>query len=312
MSRSTDLVTHADRREAAAAWLVRLHAPEAVEADWMAFEQWLGDPENKRALDEIDSALAIVDDHRDAFERPRPSPALTRHVRSAVFVAMAGAAAALLFVQLRPPPPQTASFEAPANAARAITLPDGTSVTLNRGAAMQVQWSPTERRVSLQRGEAAFRVVHDERAPFALTAGTASISDLGTEFNVLRAHDALTVTVRDGSVSLSGAGDVFTLSAGDQISIDSGRVRSRRVNPDDAFAWRDGRLVFRDASLADVVADLNRYSDTPISIADRAASSLRFSGVLVIDSPAAMTTRLEAFLPVRSEHNGSGIVIRSR
>ena len=309
MSRPTDLLTHAERREAAAAWLVRLEAPEAAEADWMAFERWLGDPENKRALDEIGAALAVVEDHRDAFERP---PAVAQHWRSAVFVALASAAAALLFIQLRPTPAQTFSYEAPATGPRAVTLPDGTNVTLNRGAAVQVEWSPTLRRATLQRGEAAFRVTHDESAPFAVVAGTTSISDLGTEFNVLRARDGLTVTVRDGSISLSGAGDVLSLSAGDQVKIENGRVATRRINPDDAFAWRNGRLVYRDASLAEVVADLNRYSPTPISISDRAAASLRFSGVLVIDSPTAMTTRLEAFLPVRSEHNASGIVIRSR
>lgn len=311
MSRPIELLAHAERREAAAAWLVRLEAPEAAEADWIAFEQWLADPENKRALDEIDRALAVVEDHRDAFDH-RQRPPVTHHLRSAVFVALASAAAVLLFMQLRPVPSQTFSYEAPASGARAVALPDGTSVTLNRGAFVEVRWSPTERRVILGRGEAAFRVTHNESAPFAVVAGAASISDLGTEFNVLRARDALTVTVRDGSVALSGAGRVLTLTAGDQIRIDNGRVATRRVNADDAFAWRNGRLVYRDALLSEVVADLNRYSATPISIADGQAASLRFSGILVIDSAAAMTTRLEAFLPVRSEHNTSGIVIRSR
>ena len=312
MSRPTELRAHSERREAAAAWLVRLESPEAGEADWMAFEQWLADPENKRALDDIDRALAVVDDHRDAFDRRARAPAVTQRLRSAVFVALASAAAALLFFQLRPPAPQIFSYEAPASTARAVALPDGTRVTLNRGASLDVTWSPSERRVVLRRGEAAFRVTHNANAPFAVAAGTASISDLGTEFNVLRAPDALTVTVRDGSVSLSNLGRVLTLSAGDQVRIDNGAIVARRVNADDAFAWREGRLVYRDASLLEVIADLNRYSATPISIGDPQAASLRFSGVLIIDSADAMTTRLEAFLPVRSEHNGSGIVIRSR
>ncbi len=312
MSEPTEKPVRAERREAAAAWLVRLEGADAGEGDWLAFEQWLGDPENKRALDEIDAALAILEDHSRAFRTPpRARPAANQYLRLSLFLGLAAAVGALLIVQLRPTPPQTFIYEAPANAARTLALPDGGEMTLNRGAVAEVQWSANLRRVSLNRGEAAFRIVHNTTAPFTVLAGAASINDVGTEFDVLRTSSGVRVTVREGSVSVVSAAGARRLSPGDQVRIEDRRIALLQTEADDAFAWREGRLVYRDAPLMDVVADLNRYSATPISVAPDAAS-LRFSGVLIIDSPTAMIARLEAFLPVHSEHNGNGIVIRSR
>ena len=170
-----------------------------------------------------------------------------------------------------------------------------------------------ERRVDLQRGEAAFNVVHNQSAPFIVTAGAETIRDIGTEFNVLKGEQGVTVTVRTGAVSLLAEGGPTYLVQGDQAEVVSGnRVITRRVDPDDVLAWRQGRLIYRDAPLSEVVADLNRYSSIPITFGDSAAAALRFSGVLSIDSPNAMTQRLEAFLPVHSEQSATGIVLRSR
>ncbi|MBS0384645.1 MAG: FecR domain-containing protein [Proteobacteria bacterium] len=312
MSRNDANAGHSERRQAAAAWLVRLENDEATGADWAAFERWLTDPENRKAIDEIESALAIVDDHRSAFAAPLRTKRSGGALRTGVFATLAMAAAVLLFVELQPAPARTFDYAAPSNAVRIVQLPDGGTLTLNRSAVAHLQWSSAQRRAILIRGEAAFRVIHNENAPFTVIAGPIELRDIGTEFNVLRTPGAVTVTVREGALDVSSAAKTLRLSAGDQATADGGRLSSRRVHAEDAFAWRDGRLIYRDAPLSAVVADLNRYGATPITIADRAAAALRFSGVLVIDTPATMTSRLEAFLPVRSEHNAAGIVIRSR
>lgn len=311
MRESPNTLAHAEPREAAVAWLARLEAQNASEAHWEAFGRWLADPNNKRALDALEAALAIIDDHPEAF-KPAPRVFGVGQLRPMVFAALAVAAAAFAFVQLRPAPTQQYYYEAPVDEARQVTLPDGTDVSLNRGAAIGVLWTARARQIDLRRGEAAFHVMRNTGAPFAVAAGAVSISDLGTEFNVLRDRSALTVTVREGSVRVTDAGGAVDLSPGDQAKVENGRIASRRVDPEDAFAWRTGRLIYHDAPLSDVVADLNRYSATPISIGDRAATAQRFSGVLIIGRAEAMTARLEAFLPLRSEHNAGGIVIRSR
>ena len=319
MSAQRSSSVHSDPGEAAAAWLVRIETPEATEADWAAFETWLGHPDNKRALDELEAKIAVLEDHhadRAGQDRKAPDNLLrlsdTRFARPALFAAIAAAAAAVVFLQLLPPPAEQFFYAAPAEAIRIVSLPDASRITLNRGATIRVRWSSAERRVDLQRGEAAFNVVHNAVSPFIVGAGTQTIRDIGTEFDLLREEHALTVTVRTGAVSLTAAGNPTFLVQGDQARVVGNEVVIRRVNAEDTLAWRQGQLVYHNTPLSEVVADLNRYSTIPITIGDTAAATLRFSGVLAIDRPNIMTTQLEAFLPVHSEQNAAGIVLRSR
>lgn len=308
------------RRKAGATWLVRLEQETASEADWLAFEAWLADPANKRAVDEIEAAMIDVEAHRGALTHLM-SPAdnvvqlsARKPPRRIVFVGLAAAATAataLIAVQFAAPQVREFAYAAPRDSAQVVTLPDDSTVTLNCGASVRVRWSTNERRIELERGEAAFEVVHNAASPFVVTAGAETIRDLGTEFNVLRENNALTVTVRAGSVEVQALGQAATLSPGQQVRVSGGQLALREINAGDTLAWREGRLIYRDTPLAQVVNDLNRYGSIPISVGDDAAAALSFSGVLVIDTPRAMTQRLEAFLPVRSEHNEQGIVLRS-
>ena len=307
------------RREEAATWLVRLEAGDATEADWLAFENWLGDAANKRELDAIEAAMADIEDHPGAFTQTTTArPKVVQFGsgknlwRTTLVALAAAAAAAVIVLQLTPPPTQQIAYAAPSSGPRTIVLPDASQITLNRGAAVLVRWSKRERRIELERGEAAFAVRHNTSSPFIVTAGAGTIRDLGTEFNVLRERNGLRVTVRSGSVDIRAREGSATLSPGEQASISDGRLTLRQVNAEDALAWRDGRLIYHNASLPEVIADLNRYSATPISVGDSGVASLHFSGVLIIDEPTAMTARLEAFLPLRSEQDEQGIVLRSR
>lgn len=327
MSDTPSPPSESERREAAATWLVQLQADAASEADWLGFEAWLADPKNRSALAAVESVVAELDAHADqisaslrahsaASRRPLLSPARTSW-KWAAGLTFAAAAAAAFFLGPRLIPTQTQDlvYRAPATAVRLVTLPDGSTAQLNRGASISIAWSPAERRLQLTNGEAAFSVVHDPARPFVVVTGDATIRDVGTEFNVLRRADSLTVTVRKGAVEIEAAGArPVAVSPGDAFRIDTQAHRATlsRSNPDDAFAWQDGRLVYHDARLAVILDDLNRYSETPIRLADPALGELRFSGALVIQPSAGLVAQLQAFLPVRSELSKGEILLRGR
>lgn len=310
----------AKRLEEAAAWRVRLQSEHSVEADFEAFETWVADPANRAAYDRVEAADAFVDANAAAFGDALPQRSVGRHTRYAMAAGVAGlaASAALALVLLSASPsPRWAHYEAPATGPRDVTLADGSIIHLNRRAQIDVALAARERRVRMD-GEAAFEVSHDPSRPFLVAVGDQQVRVVGTEFDVLHASGQTIVTVRRGVVEVSLQRHLdqtpVRLRAGDQSLHRDGSevVSAAQIDPETAFAWRDGRLVYTDAPLSAVVADLNRYYDKPIRVADAGAGGLRFSGVLVIDSEEQVLARLQAFLPVVVQPNGGGYTLAQK
>jgi transmembrane sensor len=333
--------------DVAIAWLLRLNAPEATEADWLALQAWLkAAPENRAAYDRVEGVshelTSAAADLLRALDAPGPSlvpvaqprrplsprrdaahrnPWASRPLRPAAWRAAGGLAAAaaalVLFVAVQPEAPVPAQvYQTAKGENRLLALADGSRVHLNSGSRIAVRFDRKGRHVELTEGEAAFDVAHDTARPFLIAAGERDIRVVGTEFDVLRHEGRLRVTVRRGIVSVQSPTDVvqaepILLKAGDELEHRSGaRLWTvRRVDPDTAFAWRNGDLVYRDQRLDEVVSDLNRYFSTPLQV-EGGAASLRFSGVLKIDSEDAVVRRLQAFLPLSADRGREGVTLR--
>jgi transmembrane sensor len=218
---------------------------------------------------------------------------------------------------LRPAAPaqvyQTAKGET-----RMVALADGTRIELNSDSRIAVRLERRARNVEMTRGEAAFDVAPDKARPFLIAAADRRIRVVGTEFNVLDSQGLVRVTVRRGlvgvtPVSASRDAEGVLLKAGDQLEHRIGEQVStvHRVDPEVAFAWRRGDLVYRDRPLGEVVGDLNRYFSIPVRVTGPAAD-LRFSGVLMIDTEDAVVRRLQAFLPISVDRAPDGLTLRLR
>jgi transmembrane sensor len=195
---------------------------------------------------------------------------------------------------------------------QSVHLADGSQADLNTDSAINVEPGSGRRRVAVIRGEVLFHVAKDPAHPFDVLLGNQRVRVLGTIFDVVRADDQIRVTVAEGNVRFSEAdGSLPTsLVAGDQLVYKPGSgTHLRHVPPATASAWRRGYLIYTDASLADVVADLNRYFTRKIVIADANAAHQRFSGVLHIDSEEAMLNRLSRLLPVRADRDSGGTLL---
>lgn len=312
----------------AAAWHARLASDDATEQDFLEFEQWLADPLNRATFDRIEAALLDLEADPQAARRalsgPDAAPAagnvtpLRPRRRPAMvvgaWIGAAAAAVAAVFVALTVLDPSDygrTDYVAAPDSDRVFALPDGSSIHLNRGAAVTVDWRRDERRITLTRGEASFDVRHDSGRPFVVQVGDDEIRDLGTEFNVLSTRDALEVTVREGAVQVTTplASEPQDLQAGTAITIDraAGSVAVESVDPDAAFAWTAGRLVYDNATLAEVAADIARYGAAPVTFAEPDLAALTFSGVLEIDDAGMMAERLAGFMGLRADVNGDGI-----
>ncbi len=226
------------------------------------------------ALTERDAARAVRPTHRSAVPARRTwvGPAWAA---AAVVVAATGV------TQWRNGhnrlPATAQSFSASVGVSDSVLLSDGSRVILAPGSKLTVaaNYSKAQRSVELQ-GDGQFTVRHDARHPFTVRSGAAIINDLGTVFTVKAVvGKGVVVSVTEGSVSLSdssaaGQAKAVILTAGDRGRLRTdGTLLSERgsVTPDES-AWVVGKLVYVDASLAEVQADLRRWYGVELVVED--------------------------------------------
>ena len=228
--------------------------------------------------------------------------------RRIMYPTLAAALVAAVVVRARhhdpvaaPPLPPEETF-ATANRERAeLRLSDGTRIRLAPASHIRVaaDFGDRGRAVYLD-GQGYFEVAHDVDRPFTVYAGKTIARDLGTEFAVRNYSEdrAVQVVVRKGAVAMSGVG---RLNAGDvgRLEIDGTSSLTRGVAVDSLLTWLDGRLVFHDAPLATVLAELRRWHDVDVHLADPALGTLPFTGVLTDASFRSSISLVAATLGLR-------------
>lgn len=172
-----------------------------------------------------------------------------------------------------------------------FSLPDGTLVDLNAGSTLSypASWEEKkERRVALT-GEAYFKVERDEAHPFVVSVKEErlQVKVLGTEFNVQAYEGDRTVgtTLVNGSVALEARTAPHTLkrmklrpSEKAVWDVEAGTVSVRTVDTANETAWREGRLVFKEEPLPEVLRRLSHYYNVRFEVADPILNSYRFTG----------------------------------
>ena len=166
---------------------------------------------------------------------------------------------------------------------QARVLDDGSSVILNGDSEARVALARRTRSVRLERGEAFFKVAHDPSRPFTVHARDASITALGTAFNVNGLADATEVTVREGKVrvvSASAPGRMTVVVAGESVRVSARGIEERmRFNPIAADDWRSGWIELNNGRLGDLVTELNRANAArPLKLGEPALAELRLTG----------------------------------
>lgn len=308
----------------ASAWLARLHRDDLSASDAAAFDAWLAAaPANGVAYRQAaavmhefscaaDDVLAELESLSWNASRPA-APSRRWMLGAGGFAIAAGLAIAVLPSSLLQPRIDT--YVTRKGERRRVTLADGSTVDLNAQSQLSVSFSGARRHVALGEGEAIFDVAHDEQRPFMVEASNHLVQVVGTQFDVRSRRGGLVVTVARGKVQVrpidsAAGGRASMLTPGERLEIASGGAESiSAVDPQETFSWRAGRLVYRAEPLADVVAELNRQFVEQIEIADPALADMPITGVIVLDDPRAVVTRLGLMLPIRSVPSDRGLLL---
>ncbi len=330
-------------------------AVESAAAEWLVRHDRGITPEQQ---DEFLQWLAASPAHRESFQRHRqmwsefnllarwrpqhsaePNPDLLASPRRGRLVtrwaapALLAAAAALAVIFWRSSPASDQAGESIAYEAASVqqeTLPDTSTIDLNRGAHAVVQYSPTERRVLLVHGEAQFTVAKHHRRPFVVRAAGIEVRAVGTSFHVKLTGAAVEVLVTEGSVQIqhpiagrerrsAESATLAEMSAGQRTIIPLAPVPAPPVvmaasaeEINRLLDWKPRLLDFDSTPLAEVVETFNRRNRARLVIGDEALGGLPIVASIRSDNVDGFVRMLEVTMGIRAERRPGGEIVLFR
>jgi transmembrane sensor len=182
--------------------------------------------------------------------------------------------------------PHLVEFSSPRGSISQINLEDGSRIWLNSGASAKVvTYGSYKTSVDLE-GEAFFDVVHNDFRQFVVQTGDYSIYDKGTTFNVDydKERNVITMALFEGAVEFQKGNRSLlkNLEPGKMFcfDIDEHRISVRRADQDFITAWKEGKFVFVDKTLAEIVEELEEWFDVKFIYKDPKVKEEVFTGVI--------------------------------
>ncbi|MEN7550690.1 FecR domain-containing protein [Rapidithrix thailandica] len=244
--------------------------------------KWMHSPEGKAYMEQLMSKeLQMIDQeiHQEIsgevvpINRPRKGKNRMGLVAVIVFLMIAGwSLMGVIQQQNEGKEAKVPMMEkvAPRGSKMRITLSDGSRVVLNAESCLSFpkHFSETSRVVYLQ-GEAFFEVTEDRQRPFSVVSGEITTTALGTSFNVNAYEDFKKVEVALVTGKVQVKAERMQASAmlvpGEKLAY-SGRSKltKLRFDSEKEVGWKDGWIIFENASFQEVQSTLERWYDVSI------------------------------------------------
>ncbi|WP_320018591.1 FecR domain-containing protein [Labilibaculum manganireducens] len=164
-----------------------------------------------------------------------------------------------------------------------VELPDGTVVKLNADSYLEFpsKFSGKERRV-VAKGELYFDVAKNKDWPFIVESEGMELKVLGTEFNVRAYSDEKEIisTLVEGSVEVSNSsGELIRLTPDRQVVLNKSdqSMLECKANIESVTAWKNGKFIFDNRRIEDIMYDLARWYDVKVFFANSKVKDKRFS-----------------------------------
>jgi transmembrane sensor len=306
----------------AADWLMERRVSEDWTADNQAvLDAWLAEsPLHLLAYWRLDAAWSRTDRLVALRGSPasgvvenekRSRPAMIAVAAITIFAVLAVAGAQYLSR------PAATIYETSVGGRKTIALSDGSRVELNTDSVLRVSTNADRRTVILDKGEAYFEIKHNAAHPFTAIVGNHRVTDIGTKFLVRHDGHNMEVSVVEGSVSFGEADarmqtQPLLLTSGDSVVATASSMIVTKKTPQklaNELSWRSGVLVFKYTTLADAVAEFNRYNREKLIVADSAVARLTVVGTFPTNGVSEFTDAAQAIFGLRIEKRGNDVVI---
>lgn len=288
----------------AAKWVVKFDGVDFNASHVRAFRRWLDrSPGHRAAFERASKTWNQLDLLAKLEAAPLPALAPAGLSRRALIGGTAGAvvagAGAIAFFAAEP----ALAYETTTGEMRELVLPDGTQALLGADTRIEARINADRRSVRVLRGEALFSIAQRGDDPLSITAPSGGVDALHGEVLVKVLPEGSRVSLLSQAAQtwrgnlrarqMSGAAAAQTEiefgSANPRVSQLDAPTLTRRL------AWRDGRLAFDNAPLAEAVADVSRQTGAQFVFAEPSLRDRRIVGL--IDA-----RNLDAFLGLLREN----------
>jgi len=233
---------------------------------------------------------------------------------------------------------------------KTISLPDGSTLHLDTETVLSIKFTRKLRYVEMTTGRSLFSVAHDSKRPFVVSVGQIVVQAIGTQFNIYKEETGkVSVSVTEGQVKVSlkkeaempknkivsknlikketSSKKLLTkktirqsdfpneiLATGQKIIINEpdADYEIKPVDIELTKEWKEGRLSFYKAPLAEVIEEINRYLDKKIYIEDKRLNDLDISLTFKIAHRHNFVNVLEKAMSIKSRTTFDGKIFISK
>lgn len=193
---------------------------------------------------------------------------------------------------------------------RRVALAGNGDMLVNTNTRVIVDEQAGECRMRLARGEILLRLAYSGPRRLIVTAGDHAATATDATFTVLRDGRRVRVLCLRGAIDLSRNGEAIALKANDAYESRGGEGEVLRgADVQTAAAWRTGVVIFDNDALSEVIAELNRYREGRIILANRDLANLRVHGVFHLRNPDQAVSHIARSLNVPMRRLPAGVVV---
>ncbi|QSR19297.1 FecR domain-containing protein [Novosphingobium sp. KA1] len=289
-------------------WFIRMRRSDA-ESIRAEFNEWRADPEHAEAYERrvrsFDTMMFLASTgtvrNRD-LGAAKPwllRPSFRKYAATAAGLILLGVFVPILIHRGWDVPEVVSRMEVASleEAPRRISLPDGSTVILDRGSRMQISFDGRQRRLRLLAGRARFAVAHEKTRPFIVEAGAGRVIAHGTIFDVELAQAIVRVALLQGAVEVRDASGGHgrkrqELAAGQRVGIERGSVGKPTPIVAADSQWPNDMLVLDGVDIGEAVTAFNRTAPMPVLYEASPSRSMKVTGAFRRSDPESFARQV--------------------
>jgi transmembrane sensor len=161
-----------------------------------------------------------------------------------------------------------------------VILPDSSKVWLNATSSLTYHPFTSDNRQVEIKGEAFFRVAHNEKTPFIVKTNECEVEVLGTTFDVM-AYEGFgreEITLLEGKVNVHTESDQHVLKPGQALILKDSQAKIIEANTLQISGWVDNKLNFQNIPLTELIKRLENWFDVDITLDNQTGKEINFTG----------------------------------